>query len=343
MNGFSRAARARPISARAAAGASLIALTALASIAAPSHADAIDLQGHRGARGLAPENTLTAFRAALAIGVTTLETDLALTADDVAVLSHDPRLSAALTRTPDGRWLADDGPPIRSLTLEALRRFDVGRIDPSHAYAASWASQRPADGERIPTLSELFALARDAKSPGGRPVRFNIETKLTPSRAVLTADAEQFAEALQRSIDAAGMQQRVTIQSFDWSTLRAVKRRMPSISTVCLTIESDSLNTVRPDASGVSPWHDGLRRDEHGGSLPRLARAAGCAAWSPYWRNATAERIAEAHALKLAVIAWTVNDPADIERMLDLGIDGLITDYPDRARAIFARRGIPVE
>jgi glycerophosphoryl diester phosphodiesterase len=317
------------------------AVTAWPVIAWP--ACAIDLQGHRGARGLAPENTLAAFRAALGVGVTTLETDLALTADDMLVLSHDPSLNPALTRTADGRWLPGDGPAIRTLKSTDLPAYDLGRLDPSHAYAQSWPQQRPADGERLPTLAQLFALARAALTPGGRPVRFNIETKLTPVNAVPTASAEEFARAVARETSAAGMTERVTVQSFDWRSLRALKQIAPAIRTVCLTIESNGMNTVREDASGASPWHAGLRRAEYGGSLPRTVQAAGCATWSPFWRNLTAELVTEARDLGLAVIPWTVNEPSDIERMLDLGVDGLITDYPDRARAVLDRRGVPVD
>jgi len=306
-------------------------------------ASAIDLQGHRGARGLAPENTLAAFGEALAIGVTTLETDLALTADDVLVLSHEPALNAALTRTADGRWLPNDGPPIRSMKADQLQAYDVGRLDPSNAYAKPWTQQAAADGERMPRLAELFALARDARSPGGASVRFNIETKLAPAAAVPTASAEEFARAVAREITAADMMERVTVQSFDWRSLCALKRIAPAVRTVCLTIETNALNTVRADASGASPWHDGLRHSDDASSLPRLVQAAGCAAWSPFWRNLSPDLVAEAHALGLTVIAWTVNDPPDIERMVDLGVDGLITDYPDRARAILARRNVRVD
>lgn len=321
----------------------LFAVAVAASFAATSPATAFDLQGHRGARGLAPENTLAGFRRAIEIGVTTLETDLALTADDLLVLSHDPALSRALTRAGDGRWLSENGPPIRSLTSTALRAYDVGRIDPAHEYAKPWTQQVAADGERIPALFQLFALARDARSPGGRPVRFNIETKLAPAGTVPTAAAEEFARAIAREVAAAGMGERVTVQSFDWRTLRALKRIAPSIRTVCLTIEAEGMNTVREDASGASPWHDGLKRSDHGGSLPRTVRAAGCTAWSPLWRNLTPELVGEARGLGLAVVPWTVNEPADIERMLDLGVDGLITDYPDRARRVLARRGVAVD
>jgi glycerophosphoryl diester phosphodiesterase len=306
-------------------------------------AAAFDLQGHRGARGLAPENTLVGFSIALSIGVTTLETDLALTREDVLVLSHDPRLNPALTRGPGARWIEPPTPTVRSLSIAEVEQFDVGRLRPGDPYSAQWTSQVPSDGERIPRLAALFALARDARTPSNRPVRFNLETKITPTSGTDTSTREEFARATVDAIRSAGMQSRATIQSFDWRTLVAAKALDPTIATACLTIESDNFNTVAAPPGRPSPWHAGLRRDDHGGSLPRLVRAAGCGIWSPFWRNVTAELVRESHALGLKVIPWTVNDPAAIARMLDLGVDGLITDYPDRARAILDARRIAIE
>ncbi len=313
----------------------------LAASVQPSYA--IDLQGHRGARGLAPENTIAGFRIALGLGVTTLETDLALTRDSVLILSHEPRLAAALTRGHDGTWLAADGAPFVQLDFAEVARYDVGRLNPAQKYAAQWPEQKPIDGERIPTLASLFALARDARSPGGKPVRFNIETKITPGGDVPTADAADFARAVVTAVLAADMASRVTVQSFDWRTLVEVRRLAPSIATVCLTIESSGMNTVRAAPEGASPWHAGLKAADHGNSLPRLVRAAGCSTWSPFWRNLSAQLIEEAHALDLRVVPWTVNDPVEIERLAALGIDGLITDYPDRARQLLAARGIAID
>jgi glycerophosphoryl diester phosphodiesterase len=135
-------------------------------------ASAFDLQGHRGTRGLMPENTLPAFAKAIELGVTTLETDLALTSDGVLVLSHDPRLNPDLTRDASGTWLHAPGPAINSLTLAEVQTFDVGRLNPARKYASQWPEQTPRDGTRIPKLADLFELAAKA----GRPIRFNIET-----------------------------------------------------------------------------------------------------------------------------------------------------------------------
>jgi glycerophosphoryl diester phosphodiesterase len=305
-------------------------------------AHAFDLQGHRGARGLAPENTLTGFKSALDIGVTTLETDLALTRDHVLVLSHDPRLTSALVREPDGSWLATDGAPFIDLDYADLARYDVGRLNPAHKYATQWPVQKASDGERIPTLAALFALARGARSPGGALVRFNIETKITPGAEVPTADAATFARAVVTAVLSAQMGDRVTVQSFDWRTLVEVKRLAPQIATVCLTIESSGMHTVRPGVDGASSWHAGLKAAEHGNSVVRLAKAAGCSAWSPFWRNVTTELVAESHALGLKVVPWTVNEPDEMARLAALGVDGLITDYPDRAKLVLTARGLTI-
>ena len=310
-------------------------LTALLFACAP--ACAFDLQAHRGGRGVAPENTLPAFAQALAIGVTTLETDLAMTQDDVLVLSHDPRLNPALTRGPDGRWLDASGPAIRALTLDQLASFDVGRLNPDTSYGRQWSQQQPADGARIPTLAALFTLARE------RRVRFNIETKLTPYDETITGDPATFARTVVDEVRRAGMTERVTVQSFDWRTLLEVKRIAPDFATSCLTMQTPSTDTVSPEADGASRWHAGLRAADHGDSIVDLVRAAGCSTWSPFWRNLTRELVDDAHAAGLKVIAWTVNDPADIEGVLTLGDDGLITDFPERARRILTARGVAIE
>src|SRR6058998_2578344 len=120
---------------------------------------AFDLQGHRGARGLAPENTLAAFSRALGLGVTTLELDTGVTRDGAVVVSHDERLNPDFTRDAAGRWIDAPGPALFALSLVEVRRYDVGRLRPGTPYAARLPEQEPADGQRVPTLDEVFALA----------------------------------------------------------------------------------------------------------------------------------------------------------------------------------------
>jgi glycerophosphoryl diester phosphodiesterase len=311
------------------------ALVALLVLAGP--AAGFDLQGHRGARGLAPENTLAAFRTALALGVSTLETDLAVTRDNVLVLSHDPFLNPDLVRTPDGAWLPEKGPAIHSLALVELKRYDIGRTDPASRYGRQFPGQRAADGERFPTLAELFALAA---SPAGRNVRLNIETKIAPDAPADTVDAATFARLVVAAVRGAGLEARTTIQSFDWRTLREAKRLAPEIETVCLTIEAPGNDTVRRGDPVPSPWLGGLDLRAVDGALARLVAATGCSTWSPFWRNADAGAVAAAHAAGLKVVPWTVDEPADMAALIDRGVDGLITDYPDRLRAVMAAKGL---
>jgi glycerophosphoryl diester phosphodiesterase len=302
-------------------------------------AQAFDLQGHRGARGLAPENTLPAFEVALAIGVTTLELDLAMTRDDILVVSHDRKLNPDLTRSADGQFLLRDGPAIRTLTLAEVQRYDVGRLKPGSTYAASFPGQKATDGARIPALTELFDLV---KRSGAAHVRFNIETKITPTSAAETPDPDIFAAAVARAIRAAGIADRAAVQSFDWRTLVAMKRVAPEIERVCLTAEALNFDTIQRGAPGPSPWLGGLDVDDFAGSVPRLVQAAGCAVWSPLYRNAKPDDVAAAKALGLKVIPWTVNERADMERLIALGVDGIITDYPDRLRAVMAEKNMPL-
>jgi glycerophosphoryl diester phosphodiesterase len=327
---------ARPIAPRETHTMRSAAIAALLILAVHGAA-AFDLQGHRGARGLAPENTIAAFETALAIGVTTFETDLAMTRDGVLVISHDPDLNPALVRV-DGAWLGKRGPQIRTLALEELRRYDVGRTDPASAYGKQWPMQKARDGERFPTLAQVFALA----TASGKPVRFNVETKITPTSGESTPDPETFARAVVEAVRNAGMTKRTTVQSFDWRTLLAIQRIDPDVATSCITSEGGNFDTVKPDATGRSPWHAGIAPSDHGGSLPRMVRAAGCATWSPNQASLTRERVGEAQALGLRVVPWTVNEPADLKRLIDWGVDGLITDYPDRARGVMQENGLPL-
>ena len=176
---------------------------------------AIELQGHRGARGLLPENTLPAFERAIAIGVDTLELDVGVTRDGVLVIHHDRRLNPDLARGPDGKWIAAPGPAIYSLGFEELERYDVGRLRPGSEYASRFPHQQPVDGTRIPRLEELFKK--------NTQVRFNIETKISPEAPQETLAPEPFARALIAEVRKAGVAARTTIQSFDWRTLAVVR------------------------------------------------------------------------------------------------------------------------
>jgi glycerophosphoryl diester phosphodiesterase len=299
-------------------------------------ASAFDLQGHRGARGLAPENTLAAFALALSIGVDTLETDIAITRDGQLVISHDPALNPDITRGPDGQFLVARGPLIWHTDFAELQRYDVGRLKPGSRYAGQFPDQVPADGSHLPRLDDLFALV---KRSGNTRVRFALETKLTPTAPADTPAPEPFARALVKAVRDAGMAQRTTIQSFDWRTLQVVQREAPEIGTAYLTAQQRWLDNVLAGEAAASPWTAGFRYADHG-SIPKLIKAAGGRIWSCHHADLDAAKVKEAHALGLQVLAWTVNEPAQISAVMDLGVDGIITDRPDRVRTEMQRRGM---
>ncbi len=304
----------------------------LAFVCGGGAAAAFDLQGHRGARGVAPENTLTGFRQALAIGVTTLELDVGVTRDGQLVIMHDQRLNPDLARDVSGAWLAAPGPALNSMTLTELQRHDVGRLKPGTRYAQTFPEQRPVDGERVPTLDALFELVR---AQGQTQVRFNIETKISPLAPDLAPEPEAFARGLLDVVQRHRMAERVTVQSFDWRTLRAVQRLAPGLPVVALTARLPAIDNLSDGR-----WTAGLRLQDHGGSVPGLVQALGAGTWSPFHGELTEALLAEAHALGLQVIPWTVNDPAHIDRLMAWGVDGLISDHPARVRAAMARRGL---
>jgi glycerophosphoryl diester phosphodiesterase len=293
-----------------------------------------DLQAHRGGRALAPENTLAAFDNAMEMGVTTLELDIGLSADGVVVISHDTVLNPEHTRDANGAFLTAKGPAIRALTLAQLQAYDVGRIDPASDYGKQFALQVPRDGERIPTLAALFERVR---ARGATQVRFNIETKLDPGRPEETAAPDTMVRALLAEIDKAGMGPRVTVQSFDWRSLTLVGQWAPQLPRAYLTTG----RTLRDPR-----WTSGLRLEDFG-STPRLVKAAvgnspGPVIWSPAFAELTAAQVQEAQALGFQVVPWTVNQRADMARLMDWKVDGLITDDPALLRDLMRERRMPL-
>ena len=268
--------------------------------------------GHRGARGLFPENTIEGLRAAAAQGAGRFEVDIAVTADGVPVLYHDLTLNPDITRGPDGAWLSAPGPVLRALTVKALQGFDVGRIKPGSGYAARFPEQSPADGARIPTLEAVLrALPR---------AWFTIELKTDPRRPELTVSGPEMAERVVAVAEAAGAVERIRVQSFDWRGPRHLGRVRPDIARAWLT---------EPKTVTAAALWWGVERA--GRSVAEAVAAEGGDVWSPEHASLEREWVAEALRLGLTVIPWTVNEPATMVRLKDWGAAGVISDRPDRA------------
>ncbi|MBS0528146.1 MAG: glycerophosphodiester phosphodiesterase [Proteobacteria bacterium] len=298
---------------------------------------AFDIEAHRGGRALLPENTLPAFANALSMGVDTLELDINITRDGAIVVSHERNLNPDLARDAAGNYVAPPGTPFVKLSLDEVKAYDVGQIRPDSAYARQFPDQHALPGTRIPKLAEVFDLVRRA---GDAHVRLNIETKIDPDHPDQSVEPERFVALLLDLLKAETFTDRVMVQSFDWRTLQLVQKRAPTIPTVYLTIQRGRSPTISLDQA--SRWTAGFNPTDHDRSVPRTIKAAGGAIWSPFYRDVDAALIAESHRLGLKVVVWTVEKADDMARLIDLGVDGIISDNPDLLRKVVAEKGLPL-
>jgi glycerophosphoryl diester phosphodiesterase len=308
----------------------------IAVAATMASAQAFDIEAHRGGRALRPENTLQSFANALTMGVDTLELDMGVTKDGVIVVSHERGLNPDLARDPKGVYVPKPGIPYVTLTLAQVKTYDVGVLRPGSAYAAHFPDQLAVPGTPIPTLAEVFALVRKS---GNTHVRLNIETKIDPNHPDESPDPDRFVTLLLDLLRKENFADRVMVQSFDWRTLQLVQQRAPSIPTVYLTAQQDEPNVF---ADKASPWTAGFDPMRYGGSVPQAIKAAGGAIWSPLYRDVDAKVVDEAHRLGLQVVVWTVNDPKDMADLIDMKVDGIISDRPDILRKVAGDKGIPL-
>lgn len=284
----------------------------------------LELHGHRGARGLAAENTLASFREALRYGVDCIEIDVGMSLDGHLVIHHDRALSPDIARK-GGEWIAAPR-LLKDLTLAEIKTFDVSQIRPDSRYAAKYPNQRPIGAATIPTLEELLAMPELAAKPD---VCLNIEIKTSPEAPHETFAPETIALRLLDVLVAGRFRHSTRIQSFDWRALLPLAIRAPEIPLSFLTAERSWLDNVKRDAKTPSPWLAGLDLNAFEGSLPRAVKHLGGMIWAPYHRDIGPDDVAEAHAAGLKVIVWTVNEPGDMQRAMRIGVDGIITDYPD--------------
>ena len=289
--------------------------------------------GHRGAAGLAPENTLSAFTKALSLGVDAIELDVQLSADKILVVSHDFTLKPEIARTSDGEWIDMwTGLAIKNLSLAKIKTYDVGRLKPQTAYARRYPDQTPVDGERIPALREVIALL---KSHPQVKTQLWIEIKTSPEMPKVSGRPEAVADAVVDVLQKTTFTHRVRILSFDWRSLQRIQKIAPVIPTVYLSHIGSRLNNIKPGQAGPSPWTAGIDVDDYDGSIPAAIKAAGGHFWAPNYKYVTPENIREAHELGLSVFVWTPDRKRDMERLKKMGVDGIITNRPDILKSLF--------
>lgn len=292
-----------------------------------------DLQSHRGGRGEWTEESLAAFANSLSLGVTTLELDTHLTEDGKVVVWHDDAISAAkcldtAPATPGDAEFPYVGDRVADLSLAQIKTLNCG-----FTQLAGYPEQDVVEGNRIAELKDVYQLVRDTKAA---KVLFNVETKVESSE-VGGAGMEALTKAVVIEIYKAGMSERTTVQSFDWASLNLVREIAPELPLAALSSGDAWMGVGQP---GASRNLGGIDIDDYDGSLPKAAAAQGYDIVSPTFRSVTAKMIADAHSLGLPVIPWTVNTTADMARLMDLGVDGIITDYPTRLRTLMDERGL---
>ena len=325
----------------------------------------VQIYAHRGVRAYAPENTLPAFQASLRIGPDWLDMDVVLTKDNEVLLSHDPVLNPDITRDERGRFLAlsrealKQRPPaelreyerkyaVLGMTLAELRRFDVGRLNPDSAYSKFFPDQFPMDGSRMPTLREVVRFAEKAT---GKKTRFQIEMKTEPSRPDYSPSPEAFAIAVYKVLKEEGVVERVEVHAFDYRCLCELQKLDRRVKTAYLTSRDNEKGGVEsffdPDPKVAGLWTGGKLVKDYGGSIPAMVKALGGFAWDPEDAELTKASLDEAHRLGLKVVVWSwpeklgaAFDATLTARMIDWGVDGIITDDPGRLISMLAARGL---
>ena len=288
----------------------------------------ISLIGHRGARGLMPENTIEGFEYILDNDIIAIEFDVLLTKDAVPVITHDFHLSKSITRNSKGEWLLQDGPRISDLTISDLQKFDVGGIDKRSSYGRLYPEQTFLSHIRIPKLSDLLELAC---GPKGQNLFLLLEVKSEPS-----IDKRRVIERIVFEINKRSLSNRVVLHSFDWNLLEQCRLLAPEMPRSYLSqLPKSSNDPFDKPTEEISPDFASFNC-----SIPEAIQAAGGHLWCPYFKDVTIDLVTEAHKLGLPVCTWTVNEVEDLETMIDMGVDGIITDYIDRAKIILTSHGL---
>lgn len=308
--------------------------------------DVFDLEAHRGGRDVRPENTLYSYAYAIELGATSIECDMQLTKDGQIVMSHNPILNSDITRDENGNYIENNKYDIRLMTVDELKKFDVGVMDPNcgEYYDLHGKTQFTYDA-KIPTLEELMQLIQ---SYGDKNIVLNIETKSYPDPASAgyknNADPKKFVEIFNNIVKKYDMEDRVVLQSFDWQTLIEMKKLNPNISTSALWQEQPSWGrdseSLRRYEKKKSSWLGGLDIKDYQGNPVKAAHAIGTDIISPYYTEISKQDVDEAHSLDMKIVPWTVNNEKDMNMLLDMGVDGIISNKPWLLKQVLEKRNI---
>jgi glycerophosphoryl diester phosphodiesterase len=326
----------------------VFAISLISSLSWGEPAPAFDLQAHRGGIGLTVESTIASFSKGMSVGVATLEMDVQITEDHVAVITHDRRIDPAKCADTAPLRSGDPAFPyvghlVKELTLAQIETMDCGsRTLPQ------FPRQQAAPGTKMPTLRSVLDLVREH---GGGVTRMNIETKVEAASPSETAPRDEFVRIVADEVRRAGLARQVSIESFDWASLKLMRRIAPELPLVALTSPAFSA-----DQTANNPWLGGIALDDFGGDIIAAAKSIGASEISPQYGEpqggklgdpgftllVTPQYVAHAHALGLQVVPWTCDQKADFAKLVDEGVDGTITNDPDVLREVLAEHGMPL-
>ena len=294
----------------------------------------ISLLGHRGARGLLAENTLPSLAKPFEYGADGIEFDLQLSKDNQLVIYHDLRLKSNITRDSNGKWIKKIGPPIRSLTLKQLKQYKLGQINKKTPYGLKFRKQDALPDQTIPTLDELIEhfdkLNLNSKI-------LNIEIKHSPQQPDLCPKPTTLARKVIDEIYRLKIADRCVLSCFNWAVIKAVRQIDSKLKIGCLTMIDMAEDTISPVKGKTSLWNAGLDIRDHENSVAKMVTEFGAEYWIPYYKNLTRKELNQAHLHKLSVMTWTVNHHRTMMKLMNWGIDGIITDYPDKLGNMWRR------
>ena len=299
----------------------------------PNH---IKIYGHRGARGDLPENTLESFKYLFDNNINAYETDILITKDLTPVITHDFRLDPSFTKDEDGNWIKDENIKIFDLTYEEISKFDVGSLNKLTRYGRRFVNQRSLENQKIPKLSELLELSSKNVLQN---LLINLEIKSTPDEKNLTPDPQDLVQIVLNEINNSNLKDKIIISSFDWRILREVKKQSPEIPRAYLTFQQEKGMKIKKTIYSKSPWIDHIPLTIVY-DLPKIIKELGGSAWHPYYKDINKKAVKDAHDNNLPVNVWTVNDEDDMLKMIEYGVDGIMTDYPLRLKNLCEKRSI---
>jgi glycerophosphoryl diester phosphodiesterase len=299
----------------------------------PNH---IKIYGHRGARGDLPENTLDSFLYLFDNFIGAYETDILISKDLIPVITHDFKLDPSLTKDINGEWITDENIKIFDLTYEELSKYDVGTLNKLSKYGRRFINQKSLPNQKIPKLTDLLSLTKKSQIEN---LVINLEIKSTPSQDNLTPQPKEMVGLILDVVNNFGLNEKIIYSSFDWRVLREIKEQSPETPRAYLTFQQQTGTKISGTIYDQSPWMDFMPL-KNAIELPILIASLGGQAWHPYYRDITKKMIQNSHEANLPVNVWTVNDEDEMLKMIEYGVDGIMTDYPLKLKDLCEKNNI---